>query len=88
MIPLHSAASPSMRTGKYAADLRSSQHQLRRILRMRKALERRFRQRVHRDDVTTLAAAAFCSTDSMRGWFVPGFCPKTKIASACAKSSS
>ncbi len=31
--------------------------------------------------------AAFCSSVSMRGWQVPGFCPMTKMLSACAKSS-
>ncbi len=27
------------------------------------------------------------SGSSMRGWLVPGFCPRMKIASACSKSS-
>ena len=31
---------------------------------------------------------ALSSADNMRGWFVPGFCPMTKIASAWLKSSS
>ena len=31
---------------------------------------------------------ACCSAVNMRGWFVPGFCPMTKIAWARSKSSS
>ena len=39
-------------------------------------------------DVTTVAPARFASARavSMRGWFVPGFCPTTTISSACTRS--
>ena len=39
----------------------------------------------------TICAPRLCasrSSPSMRGWLVPGFWPKMKIASACSKSSS
>ncbi len=31
---------------------------------------------------------AFCSEVSMRGWFVPGFCPITMMQSAASRSAS
>ena len=40
------------------------------------------------DTIFAPRAFASASADSMRGWFVPGFCPMTKIASACSKSAS
>jgi hypothetical protein len=33
-------------------------------------------------------AFAFSSTDNMRGWLVPGFCPAMTIRSACSTSST
>ncbi len=33
------------------------------------------------------AALAFSRADSIRGWFVPGFCPATMIRSARCRSS-
>ena len=40
--------------------------------------------------IITISAPAFfaaCNVVSMRGWFVPGFWPTTRIRSASAKSS-
>ena len=33
-------------------------------------------------------AFAFSSTESIRGWLVPGFCPAMTITSACSTSST
>ncbi len=56
-----------------------------RLLRIFETQQPGFGQRVDRDDFRA-AGLAFSSTDSMRGWLVPGFWPAMRIRSACSRS--
>ena len=89
MIPLSKATSPLIRTGRNSSAIAVPPvEQVADVLRVGEAVEAALAQRVDADDVAARCAPRPSSAESIRGWFVPGFWPITKIASASAKSSS